>query len=313
MMRDARKQVLEKQGYRLVGKHSGTKTCHYCKQGIRGKDVCYKNTFYGIKSWGCVQASVSIDVCNLKCQWCWRDINYTVGSLEQFDEPSVIVDGLIEQHLQLLKGFYGSDAVDKERLRESEKPKHVALSLTGEVCLYPKLPELIDEFHKRGMTTFVVSNGTMPHVLKKLLNGHEPTQLYVTLPAPDKETYEKSCNPLLTGGWEKILESLSLLGEFRRGTVRLTLAKGMNMHDAGKYAALLKDSGWKFLEIKGVVAVGDAVNRVERENMPSHEEIREFAEEICKCYGWKIIAEKEESRVVLVMREDFEGRVMSFD
>ncbi len=313
MITDARKKILERQGYRLVGNHSGTKTCHYCRQGIKGRDVCYKNIFYGIKSWGCVQASVSIDVCNLKCQWCWRDINYTSGSLDKFDEPKAIVDGLIKEHLKLLKGFYGGNGnVDFERLKESERPKHVALSLTGEVCLYPKLPELIDEFHNRGMTTFVVTNGTMPGMLRKLLK-HEPTQVYITLPAPDKETYEKSCNPLLNNGWEKILESLTLLGEFKRGTIRLTLAKGMNMFDAEKYALLLKDSGWKFLEVKGVVAVGDAVNRVESENIPSHEETKGFAEEICRCYGWKIIAEKEESRVVLVMREDFPERFLSFD
>src|SRR3989344_5197616 len=162
MTNQARRKVLERQGYRLVGKHSGTKTCYYCKQGIRGKDVCYKNTFYGIKSWGCIQASVSIDVCNLKCQWCWRDINYIVNAYKEFDEPKEIVDGLIKEHLGLLKGFYGGSNVDLDRLKESEKPKHVALSLTGEVCLYPKLPELIDEIHKRAMTTFVVTNGSSP-------------------------------------------------------------------------------------------------------------------------------------------------------
>ena len=39
------------EGYRLVGNHSAVKICAYCKKAIRGQDVCYKNTFYGIESW----------------------------------------------------------------------------------------------------------------------------------------------------------------------------------------------------------------------------------------------------------------------
>jgi len=312
MDRKHRRKFLEKQGYRLVGNHSGTKICLYCKNAIRGKDVCYKNTFYGIKSWLCLQASASIDVCNLKCQWCWRDITYTSESYSKIDEPKEIVEGLIEEPLGLLEGFKGNKEVDKKRLEESSKPKHVALSLTGETCLYPKLPELIDEFHKKGMTTFVVTNGTVPSMLKKLLEGHEPTQLYITLPAPDKETYEEKCLPLIKEGWERILESLSLLRRFKRGAVRLTLGKDINMFKVEKYAKLLEKVGFKFLELKAVMPIGDARFRVEYFQMPTNKEIKDFALEICKINGWKLIDEKKESRVVLIMRKDFPGRKLDF-
>ena len=53
--------------------------------------------------------------------------------------------------------------------------------------------------------------------------------------------------------------------------------------------------------------------RLEQANMPLHDEVKEFAKEICKYSGYKLIDEHEPSRVVLLMKEDFEGRVMKFE
>jgi len=63
------------EGYRLVGNHSAVKICAYCKKAIKGQDVCYKNTFYGIESWRCVQMSPTF-FCDHRCVFCWRDIEY---------------------------------------------------------------------------------------------------------------------------------------------------------------------------------------------------------------------------------------------
>src|SRR3989344_9580136 len=91
MITKERIKYLEKQGYRIVGNHSAIKTCHYCKAAIKGKDVCYKNTFYNIASWRCIQATVTLDLCNLRCRWCWRDINHGTSSGSMFtDEPQDI-------------------------------------------------------------------------------------------------------------------------------------------------------------------------------------------------------------------------------
>ena len=38
-MIEIRKKDLEKQGYRLVGTHSGIKVCLWCKKAIRGEEV----------------------------------------------------------------------------------------------------------------------------------------------------------------------------------------------------------------------------------------------------------------------------------
>ena len=293
---------LRKQRYRLVGKHSAVKVCLWCKKAIRGEDVCYKNTFFGIDSWKCIQASVSFHKCNLKCQWCWRDININYTK-ELSDEPKEILDGLIREHIKGIEGFKGNNQVDMKRFREAQKPKHIALSLSGDACLYPRLAELINEIHKRGMTSFVVTNGCFPEMLKKI----NPTQLYITLPAPDFETFKECCKGTKKD-WENIMKSLDLLEKHERGTVRLTLAKGMNMKNAGGYASILRNVKFKFLEIKAAMAVGYARYRMDYKQMPLHTEIREFAEKIAELNNLKIIDEKKNSRVVLLMHEDFNGR-----
>jgi hypothetical protein len=38
---------LGKQGYKIVGTHSGVKLCRWTKSMLRGRGGCYKHTFYG--------------------------------------------------------------------------------------------------------------------------------------------------------------------------------------------------------------------------------------------------------------------------
>ena len=51
---------LTKQGYRLVGSHSGVKLCRWTKSMLRGRGGCYKHTFYGIASYSCMEATPSL-------------------------------------------------------------------------------------------------------------------------------------------------------------------------------------------------------------------------------------------------------------
>ena len=303
---------LEKQGYRLVGKHSAIKVCLWTKKAIRKEDVCYKKTFYGINSHRCVQMTPALLFCNQRCLWCWRDINFTLpkwGGL--VDEPKEIVDGCIREHVKYLKGFGGNEKADPKRYEESLQPKHFAISLSGEPTLYPKLPELIKELKKRKISSFLVTNGTNPAILGKLAK-EQPTQLYITLAAPDEDTYIKYCNPMTKGQWNNIQSSLALLKKFARSTIRLTLVKHENMINPEKYAELIQKSEPKFVECKAYVWVGHSKERLELKNMPLHPDIKAFAEKIASCSGYKIIDEKKESRVVLLMKKDFDGRVMDF-
>jgi len=307
-----RRVVLAKQGYRIVGNHSAIKVCHWTKQAIRGTGTCYKHKFYGISSWQCIQATVTLDVCSLRCIHCWRDIDYNPKNVKFTDEPKDIVNGFIEEHKKVLMGFYGTDKVHKERLDESMKPKHVALSLTGDACMYPRLPELINEIHKNDMTSFLVTNGTFTSMIKKLID-RQPTQLYITLPAPNEEIYNLVCNPLGPGGWQRILESISLLKYFKRSVIRLTLAKGINFMNPEGYAKIINDNEFSFLELKSAMPIGGAMYRMSFDQMPKHEEIRNFAEEIEKLTNLKIIDEQPESSVVLMSKENNKDRFIKID
>ncbi len=307
-MYDGLKRDFEKQGYRIVGKHSAVKVCLWCKRSILDEDVCYKNTFYGIEPHRCVQSSVSITNCYLRCEFCWRCLDYTEArEVDEPDDPKFILDVLIAEQKKYLRGFLGNKKTNKKKFEEAMNPKHVALSLAGDACLYPKLPELIDEIHSQGMTSFLVTNGLSPDMMRKLLD-HKPTQMYITLTAPDKETYLKTCNPLIGDAWERLQESLQLLQEFSRRTVRLTLVKNLNMVNPEGYANILKGLDIDFIELKAAMPVGYAQYRMAYEDMPRHEEIKKFAEKLSRLIGWKIVDEKENSRVVLLMKKDSKSR-----
>ena len=62
---------LTKQGYSIVGSHSGVKICRWTKSALRGRGSCYKFSFYGINSHQCMETTPSLS-CSNKCVFCWR-------------------------------------------------------------------------------------------------------------------------------------------------------------------------------------------------------------------------------------------------
>jgi tRNA wybutosine-synthesizing protein 1 len=299
---DAKKLLgLEEQGYRMAGRHSAIKICHWTRECIRGKDSCYKNTFYGINSHRCVQMTPVLDVCTHRCKWCWRDIDKSNKRWKgKPDSPSKVIAECIKQQKQILYGFGGNKKADRQKYEEALEPKHFAISLTGEPTLYPKLPELIKELTKRGITSFLVTNGTQPEMIKKLIKN-PPTQIYLTLPAPNKKIYMKVCRPLIKDGWERIMKTLRMIKKFPRSTIRLTLVKGENMINPEEYAKLIKNKS-DFIELKAYMWVGHSMKRLKYSNMPVHAEIKEFAEQIAG-KEYRIAKEKENSRVVLLQKK----------
>lgn len=315
-MDEKRKKKLELEGYRVVGNHSAVKICWWTKKAIKCEDVCYKNTFYGIQTHRCVQMTPALPFCNMHCQWCWRDSNFQgykwAGPI---DEPKDIVDGCIKEQIQILQGFKGNDKAKKcDKIEEAFKPKHFAISLVGEMTLYPKLPELIKEVHSRGMTSFLVTNGTQPSMMEKL-KEEPPTQTYITLEAPNKEILKVASLPTDKDAWENIMKSLKILNEMNtRRTIRLTLVKELNMVHPEQYAQIFKKlPDIHFIELKGYMWIGHSMDRLKKQSMPYHKEIKDFANEIIKHYPeLKIIDEKENSRVILLAREDPPWRIMKF-
>ncbi len=219
----------------------------------------------------------------------------------KWDQPEQIVEGCINAQLKILTGYKGNPKTDEFKLREALKPGHVAISLTGEPTLYPQLGELIHIFRRRGFTTFLVSNGTVPEALTKL--REEPSQLYVSLCAYDEHSFIKTCRPQFKEAWKKINETLSLLQGFKCPTVlRLTLVRHVNLAHPEFYAKLIEKAHPTYVEPKAYMHVGFSRLRLGYENMPNHTEIRNFAQELAKETGYTILDEAPNSRVVLLSR-----------
>jgi tRNA wybutosine-synthesizing protein 1 len=213
-----------------------------------------------------------------------------------------LMDAVQMANLRSLGGYNpkAGAAVPEKKYNEARDPKHVAISLAGEPTLYPLISDLIDEVHHRGMTSFLVTNGTRPDVLSTM---SLPTQLYVTLAAPDESTYKTLCKPGVKDGWNRILKSQETLGSLSTRTVnRLTMVSNRNMHDARGYSKLIDLGEPAFIEVKGYMFLGSSRGRLDQNNAPSHREIRAFSEKLAALTGYYVLDEQVESRVVLLSR-----------
>lgn len=299
MISQQQREKLENQQYRVVGNHSAVSVCHWCKQSLREEGHCYKQKFYGIQSHRCLQMTPAL-ICNQRCVHCWRDHSlFSEEAEENWDNPEEIIEGSIEAQRELLSGF-GAHAPEK-KFEEAMHPNQVAISLTGEPTLYPKLPELVKQFHRRGFTTFLVTNGTRPEMLTKLRRKELPTNLYISVEATDKESYRQLCKPLINDGWQKVNESLTTLQELETTTViRITALKGLNMDQAQRFGELIERSGSTYVEVKGYMYLGHSRQRLEEQNMPKHSEVKQFAQRIADSSNYELKDEKKESNVVLL-------------
>ncbi|MFW6030783.1 MAG: radical SAM protein, partial [Halanaerobiales bacterium] len=226
----------------------------------------------------------------------------------ELNSPEKIIDESIEAQEELLNGFWGAkDKINVDKLEEAYEPKHAAISLSGEPMLYERMPELVKEFHDRDMTTFIVTNGTLPEKIKKSRDNNAlPTQLYVSLTAPDMETYQSLNVPFDKEYWNKLKHTLKILNNLdTRTVIRLTLVEHENMHSLEKYAELIKKANPMFIEPKSYMYVGYSRKRLEEKNMPSNIKIKEFTKELLKYLpNYHIEDKQEQSHVILLMRDD---------
>jgi tRNA wybutosine-synthesizing protein 1 len=220
-------------------------------------------------------------------------------SLPKWDPPEEIAEKSIRAQHLLLTGYNDNPKTNQKKYQEALTPKHVAISLTGEPTLYKHIGELIQTFHKKGFTTFLVSNGTLPTALANLCE--EPTQLYISVCAPDEETYKLVCRPQISKAWQKQNETLALLPSFKCPTVmRITSVHGLNMKSTKRYAKLVEKANPTYVEAKAYMHVGFSRLRLGYEGMPSHSEIRDFSTQLAREASYNIIDESIESRVVLL-------------
>ena len=301
---DSRK-ILLRQQYRLVGpsQHSAVKLCHWMRQKLLHGRPCYKEDFYGIRSHRCLQLTPAVSSCNHSCLFCWRFHPEGGEGAALQDDPELIVEQALVAQRALLSGFKGDARCDKGLFKEALEPNQAAISLSGEPTLYPKLGGLIEVLKKRGFTTFVVTNGTLPKALERL--DPLPTQLYVTVAAPNEEVYRKLCVPRMPNGWGLLRQTLELLPSLSTRTViRHTLVEGWNVGWEDDYARLDAMAEPLFIEPKGYVFVGDSRSKMSVRSMPTHERVLLFSERIMKALpGYALYKERADSRVVALTRD----------
>jgi tRNA wybutosine-synthesizing protein 1 len=302
--------ALTKQGYSIIGSHSGVKICRWTKSALRGRGSCYKYSFYGIQSHLCMEATPSLS-CSNKCVFCWRHGTNPVGTTWRWitDPPEMIFDGITTAHYKKIKMMKGVPGVLASRFTEAMRIRHCALSLVGEPIFYPHINDLLTLMHAQRISTFLVCNAQHPAQLASLV---PVTQLYVSIDASNKDSLRKIDRPLHRDFWERFCACLDILRNRRfeqRTVFRLTLVKGFNIEDEVKgYAELIARALPAFVEIKGVTYCGTPAAGsagLTMSNVPFYEEITTFvsalAAELCsRNLPYGIAAEHAHSCCVLL-------------
>ena len=307
--------ALTKQGYTIVGSHSGVKICRWTKSALRGRGSCYKNSFYGIASHLCMETTPSLS-CSNKCVFCWRHGTNPVSTTWrwQVDDPQMIFDGAKAGHYKKIKMMRGVPGVRSERFEEAMKIKHCALSLVGEPIFYPHINEFVDLLHGERISSFLVCNAQHPQQLRDL---KRVTQLYVSIDASNKDSLRKIDRPLHRDFWERFQSCLDILKQKRfvqRTVFRLTLVKGFNVEDEAEgYADLIQRGLPCFVEIKGVTYCGTssaAGAGLTMQNVPFYEEVVTFVKALSVALAkrgleYGIAAEHEHSCCILLASNRF--------
>ena len=275
--------ALTKQGYTIIGTHSGVKICRWTKSALRGRGSCYKFSFYGIKSHLCMETTPSLS-CSNKCVFCWRHGTNPVGTTWrwQVDPPEMVFQGAKEGHYKKIKMMRGVPGVRADRFQEAMRIRHCALSLVGEPIFYPHINEFVALLHKEHISSFLVCNAQHPDQLAALT---PVTQLYVSIDASNAESLRKIDRPLHRDYWQRFLRCLDILREKRyrmRTVFRLTLVKGFNIDEEVEgYADLVALGLPCFVEIKGVTYCGTSSSSsagLTMQNVPFYDEITTFVE-----------------------------------
>ncbi|ETN41632.1 uncharacterized protein HMPREF1541_03568 [Cyphellophora europaea CBS 101466] len=308
--------ALTKQGYTIVGTHSGVKICRWTKSALRGRGSCYKNSFYGIASHLCMETTPSLS-CSNKCVFCWRHGTNPVATTWRWevDDPHAIFTGALEGHYKKIKMMRGVPGVRAERFAEAMRVRHCALSLVGEPIFYPRINEFVDLLHGDRISSFLVCNAQHPAQLRAL---KRVTQLYVSIDASNRESLRRIDRPLHRDFWERFVACLDILRERRfeqRTVFRLTLVKGFNVEEEVEgYADLVARGLPCFVEIKGVTYCGTssaAGAGLTMQNVPFYEEVVAFAEALDRALlkrglAYGIAAEHAHSCCILLASRRFE-------
>lgn len=306
---------LTKQGYTIVGSHSGVKICRWTKSAMRGRGSCYKFAFYGIRSHLCMETTPSL-ACSNKCVFCWRHGTNPVAKLNwrwEVDRPEVVLAGALEGHYKKIKQMRGVPGIQMDRFEEAFQVRHCALSLVGEPIFYPHINEFVSMLHERHISSFLVCNAQHPDHLAQLA---KVTQLYVSIDAPTKTDLKKVDRPLNSDFWERLMACLDILRTtqaHQRTVFRLTLVKGFNMDDISSYADMVERANPSQIEVKGATFCGSSNangNPLTMQNIPFYDECKGFVEKLVaelqsRGQKYELAAEHAHSCCILIAHEKF--------
>ncbi|NCC70770.1 4-demethylwyosine synthase TYW1, partial [bacterium] len=256
---------LEKKHYRVFG-HSAVQICNWTKKSLTDKGVCYKQKFYGIECHSCMEFTPAVMWCQQNCTFCWRPMEF-MKNIEidpnKVDDFKEIVDTLIEDRKKLLSGFGGNEEINLKKFEEAKNPSHFAISLSGEPTMYPHLDKMIEYLKSLSKTksVFLVTNAQIPEFFEKLkINKNAlPTQLYISLDAPNEELFNKINISLYPDAWKRLGRSLSIFSNLdTRKIIRFTQIKGLNDKDEylESYSEIIHKSKTDFIEIKAYMHIG---------------------------------------------------------
>ncbi len=210
------------------------------------------------------------------------------------------VEDIIEQSITTEKEI-------RQAHEEAYQPSHAAISLGGEPVLYPYISEFVAEFRRRHFTTFIVTNGSRPDLLKKM--DTLPTQLYVSMPVDSPEEYARVCRPVSMKQWEKYLETLELLPTLScRTCIRITVIQSLNTEKVNEFARLIERSNPNFIDVKAFtleaasLLIGKRIlsSAAGKTFQPTFAELQTFAQHLSEAGNFPILEQVKKSRDILL-------------
>lgn len=306
----------EKARYGIAGSHSAVQICSWMRKALRGMGVCYKQKFYGVDCHRCAQMSPAFAWCQECCVHCWRPAEWmkkTSMDESEVDDPRLIIDETVKQRKILMAGIGGAGDVNRKMFDESFRkfPSHWAISLSGEPTIYPKIGEMVEllKTNPEVKSIFIVTNGQEPETIEKMKKQIQlPTQLYLSLTAPDEKLFKKLNRSAYSDGWKRLTRTLELLSSLDcRTVIRLTVMRGINdsENDMNAFAEILEKSKADFIEVKSYMHLGLSRQRLKRENMPEHGYLKAWAEKLSVLLDSYVIEDEDPvSRIVLLKRKN---------
>jgi len=141
--------------------------------------------------------------------------------------------------------------------------------------------------------------------------GSLPSQLYITIPVPNENDYQKICRPKQEGVWDRIQQTIAMVKDLKTRTcARITSVKGLNIRAdlVESYVKFIQNMQPNFLDIKGFTLEGASLKIAERiggkaenaEFVPDFNCLMEFATKLSQVGGFEIIETHEKSRDILL-------------